>query len=168
MLQRMLGPDPISANKLAEEAGVCQSTLSRWSREASDQVNKRGNRVERPSDSNESRRVRPEDLPAAEKLRLLREAGELSQDDLGAFLRRHGIHKAQLEDWHQKALQALQKPKKARSSQSSELRRIRELEKELQRKDSALAEVTALLALKKKLEALWGEEDEGTRPRNER
>ncbi len=37
MVQRMLGPDPISANKLGEETGVCQSTLflylkrkSRW------------------------------------------------------------------------------------------------------------------------------------------
>jgi len=168
MVQRMLGPDPISANKLADEAGVCQSTLSRWSREASDEVNKRGNGVQRSSDSNESRPIRPEDLPAAEKLRLLREAGELSEEDLGAFLRRHGLHKAQLEEWNQMALQALQKPKRARSSQSPEVRRIRELERELNRKDRALAEVTALLALKKKLEALWGEEDEGTASRKER
>lgn len=39
-------------------------------------------------------------------------------------------------------------------------RRIRELERELLRKDRALAETAALLALRKKLAALWGE-DEG-------
>ncbi len=97
MVQRMLGPDPISANKLGEETGVCQSTLSRWSREAPDEVKKRANGVPKSSDSNESRPVRPDDLPPAEKFRLLREAGELSDEDLGAFLRRKGSHRDQNE-----------------------------------------------------------------------
>ena len=116
MVQRMTGPEPISANSLADETGVCQSTLSRWSREASYEVKKRGNGVQRSSDPSESRPVRPEDLPAAEKLRLLREASELPDDKLGAFLRSHGLHQAQLDEWRQKALDALQKPKKARRS----------------------------------------------------
>ncbi len=167
LLQRMLGPDPISANKLGEETGVCQSTLSRWSREASDEVKKRGNGVPRSSDSNESLPLRPDDLPAVEKLRLLREAGELSDEDRGAFLRRNGIHLGQLEEWRQKALEALQKPKKARRGQSTEGKRIRELERELNRKNKALAEVTALLVLKKKLEAFLGEEDESPARRKE-
>lgn len=168
MVQRMLGPDPISANKLGEETGVCQSTLSRWSREAPNEVKKRGNGVPRPSGSNEPRPVRPDDLPPAEKFRLLREAGELADEDLGAFLRRSGIHHAQLDEWRRQALEALQKPKKARRSKSPETKRIRELEQELSRKDKALAEVTALLVLKKKLETIWGEEDEDTAPRKER
>jgi WD40 repeat protein len=151
----MLGPHSISANKLGEETGVCQSTLSRWSREAPDEVKKRGNGLPRSSDSNESRPVRPDDLPPAEKFRLLREAAELSEEDLGAFLRRNGIHHAQLDEWRQKALEALQKPKGARK-RSIDTKRIRELERELRRKDKALAEVTALLVLKKNssLEAL--------------
>ena len=168
MVQRMLGPDPISANKLGEETGVCQSTLSRWSREAPDEVKTRGNGVPKSSDSSESCPVRPDDLPPAEKFRLLREAGELSDEDLGAFLRRSGIHHAQLEEWRQKALEALQKPKRTRSSQSPEAKRIRELEQQLNRKDKALAEVTALLVLKKKLEAFLGEKDESTPRRKKR
>ena len=35
--------------------------------------------------------------------------------------------------------------------------RIRELERELRRKDKALAEAAALLVLSKKAEALWGD-----------
>jgi hypothetical protein len=62
----------------------------------------------------------------------------------------------------------LQKPKKRRSGKSPEAKKIQELERELKRKDKALAEVTALLALKKKLDALLGDEDDDTRPRNAR
>lgn len=116
--------------------------------------------------------MRPEDLPAAEKLRLVREAAQLSEEELGAFLRRHGLHEAELEEWRRKveeaALGALQKPRKGRKRQSPETKRIRELERELSRKDKALAEVTALLALKKKLDALLGDGDDDTTTRNGR
>lgn len=37
-------------------------------------------------------------------------------------------------------------------------KRIRELERELHRKDQALAEAAALLILRKKLNALWGDD----------
>jgi hypothetical protein len=43
-----------------------------------------------------------------------------------------------------------------------EVKRIRELEKELLRKDKALAETAALLVLKKKAQAIWGDEDDDT------
>ena len=49
-----------------------------------------------------------------------------------------------------------------RSAQSAEGRRVRELEKELRRKDAALAETAALLVLKKKAQAIWGDEDDDT------
>ena len=52
---------------------------------------------------------------------------------------------------------------KARSSRpSAETRRIRELERELARKEKALAEAAALLLLEKKAQALWGAEDDTT------
>lgn len=47
-----------------------------------------------------------------------------------------------------------------------EAKRIEELEREVRRKDRALAEVTALLALKKKVEMLWGDGDESTRTKS--
>ena len=45
------------------------------------------------------------------------------------------------------------------------VQRIRELEKEVRRKDAALAETAALLVLKKKAQAIWGAEDADTRRR---
>jgi transposase-like protein len=91
MVRRLTGPAPISATKLAEEIGVCQSTLSRWLLEACREV-KRGSGVERTTHATASRPVLADDFPAAEKLRLVREAAELSDEELGAFLRRHGLH----------------------------------------------------------------------------
>jgi transposase-like protein len=166
MIARMAGPERVSATKLAEEVGVSQNTLSRWLREAREEE-KRGNGVQRTAHAKRgSRSMGPEDLPAAEKLRLVMEAAKLSEKDLGAFLRRHGLHEAQLEEWRRKveeaSLGALEKPRRGRKRQSPEAKRVRKLERELDRKDKALAEVTALLALKKKLDALLGDEDDDT------
>ena len=118
----------------------------------------------------EKRPLRPDDLSPLEKLRLVMEASTLSQDEFGEFLRRNGIHEAQLGQWRQKVEESVVGAlgKKSRRQKSPEAKRIRELERELQRKDKALAEVTALLALKKKLETLFGDEDESTTPRSER
>lgn len=46
---------------------------------------------------------------------------------------------------------------------SVESRRVRELERELRRKDKALAEAAALLVLQKKVQALWGDGDDDTK-----
>lgn len=173
MVQRMAGPESLSAVKLAEEVGVHQTTLSRWRRESSGEE-KRERRVERVKSSQvkERRSVRPDDLPPAEKFRLVMEGCALSEDELGAFLRRNGLHEAQLEEWRQKveeaAVGALGSPKKRRRGKSPEAKRLQVLERELNRKDKALAEVTALLALKKKLEILLGDEGESTTPRSGR
>ena len=53
-----------------------------------------------------------------------------------------------------------------RAKVSPEAKRIRELEKELLRKDKALAEAAALIVLKKKAQAIWGDEDDDTNPRS--
>ena len=74
------------------------------------------------------------------------EASRLSDEQLGAFLRREGLHEATLREWRAAALEALGTPKTARA----ETRRVRELERELRRKDKALAETAALLVLQKK------------------
>jgi transposase len=44
---------------------------------------------------------------------------------------------------------------------------VRELEKQLRRKDKALAEAAALLVLQKKVQTIWGDEDDDTKPKSE-
>lgn len=49
---------------------------------------------------------------------------------------------------------------------TTEAKQIRGLENELRRKDKALAETAALLVLKKKVQAIWGDEDDYTVGKN--
>ncbi len=161
MVRRMAGPEGISATALSREVGIAQPTLSRWLRKA-------GSLAPMPSAKDESKKPRksPQQWTAEEKLRAVSQAASMSEEELGSFLRREGLHAADLEAWRQAALTVLGGPPKRRSREATpEAKKIRALEKDLHRKDKALAEVTALLALKKKLEMLWGDEDDGTSTR---
>ena len=95
------------------------------------------------------------------------ESRGLSDEDLGAFLRKEGLHQAQLEEWTATARSSLSARKGAKKA-SAESKRIRELERELRRKEKALAEAAALLVLKKRAQAIWGDEDDDTEPRSDR
>ena len=163
MVQRMAGREAISATALCKEVGVSQNTLSRWLREASAVTPTVASMSKKkPSSPKPSSRGRT----AEEKFQIVLKAAALSDDDLGAFLRREGIHEAQLEEWRAKATEAatgaLKAPHGKRSENTPEARKIRALERELRRKNDALAEASALLILKKKFEELMGDEDDAT------
>ncbi len=167
MIRRMTGVNAVSANELSAEVEVHQSTLSRWLREAGNI----GAMSKRNTDRTASKQKRPQDWTADEKLQVVLDATAVSEEDLGAFLRTKGLHQVQLERWRSKVTEAsLEALKKSRFSRknSTETRRIRQLERELRRKDKALAETAAILVLKKKVEEIWGDGDGPTEPRNER
>ena len=156
----MVGPQGLSANELSGKVGVHQPTLSRWLREAQGKV---GSVKLGPFPPDASAPRRPEDWSAEERLRVVMEASRLRDEELGAFLRRQGIHEATLVEWKAAVLDALGPQKKV----SSDSRRVRELEKQLRRKDRALAETAALLVLQKKVQAIWGDEDDDTGKKND-
>jgi len=111
---------------------------------------------------------RPQDWTAEEKWALVLEAAAVPQAELGAFLRRKGLHEAQLVEWRDAAMAGLQRPsKRERKAANIERLRVRKLERELRRKDKALAEAAALLVLKKKAQEIWGDEDDTTEPEND-
>ena len=142
MVRRMAGPEGISATALAKEVGVSQATLSRWLREARTVEPVGGGQNKPKGGAKSPRRWAPE-----EKLRVLLEASKLSGEELGGFLRAEGLHTAQLEEWRRLAIEGLAGAMPRKSPRKApEARRVRQLEKELLRKDKALAEVTALLA----------------------
>jgi transposase-like protein len=164
MVQRMAGPESLSATALAKEVGISQNTLSRWLRQASEAQPTVPPMTKKKRQSRSTRRT------AQDKLRLVLETSALSEEELGAFLRREGVHEAELEAWRTKAMEAAEEALKAphgkRSENTAERRRVRDLERELTRKDKALAEVSALLILKKKVQEIWGDEDDATGTRS--
>ena len=152
MVGRLVGPSARSASALAAEVGVSQATLSRWLLAA-----RSVNGMTQPAHKK---------WTGPEKLRVVREAHGLSGSALGALLRREGLHDAQLTAWRAAAEAALAEPARGRAAPSVEAKRIQELERELRRKDQALAETAALLVLKKKLDAIWGDGDATTDARS--
>ena len=154
MLRRLIGPSAMSANALAHEVGVGQSLLSRWLRES------------RNVEGMTSSKKKKKKWTGAEKLRVVTEARGLNENELGALLRREGVHATELTAWEAAAEAALNEGR--RPGRSADARRIQELERELRRKEAALAETAALLVLKKKVQAIWGDGDDTTDPSSER
>lgn len=162
MVQRMTGANAISAMALSRDVGVPQVTLSQWLRNA----RTLGQMTREHGDEKGAPR-RPKDWTAEERLNAVMDASSLKDSALGEFLRKKGLHEAQIKEWREAIFVALGvDAKRTRGKQApGDAKRILQLEKELLRKDRALAEVTALLVLKKKLDALMGVEDDDTPPR---
>ena len=150
IVAQLARPGGPSATGLAEELGIPQPTLSRWLREA-------GGRAIPREELPEPKR--PQDWSGSERLEVVVQAAGLSGGELGACLRRR-------EEWRQAAKAALSSPR--RRGSSPERKQIRRLERELARKEKALAEAAALLVLKKKVETIWGDEDASTRKKSGR
>lgn len=151
IVRKLSEPGAPSQSRLAAELGLNQPTVSRWFRDAST-----------VADVSAKKPQAPKRWSTSEKLRVLAAAAELTPSELGEFLRREGLFEAQLREWREAAAEALESPRNQRRSTSTGAKRVKQLERELRRKNKALAEVTALLVLKKKLAALWGDEDDST------
>ena len=164
MVQKMTSPNRPDVVTLSAELGVPRSTLYRWVSDAGKLIPQID--AERPLSpeptQRPSRMKRPQDWSAEEKLVAVLEGAAMSDEDLGAFLRSRGLHEAQLQQWRKQMISGLNPAPIQRGKNSLETKRVRELEKELRRKDKALAETAALLVLKKKAQAIWGDEDDDT------
>jgi DNA-binding transcriptional MerR regulator len=143
MVAKLVGKNATSATQLAQAVGVSQDALSRWRREA--------HTLPFMGQDKARRRYTPQ-----QKAEILSAAGKLEGEQLVAYLEREQVLLADLDRWR------LALDEDGTSSQVAN-RRIKKLEKELARKEKALAEAAALLILKKKLEDYYSEdEDEGT------
>ena len=89
------------------------------------------------------------------KIRILAKGGRLTGAELTEFLDREGLLLAEYEQWR------LALAEEGRASLAT-TKRIRALERELARKDKALAEAATLLVLKKKVNRLWEGGDDDT------
>jgi len=103
---------------------------------------------------------------AEEKLKVVLETASMSESALGEYLRKKGLHGVEVARWREEALSGLKTEKRGRPKVDPEIVKLRKREKELERnlrkKEKALAEASALLVMKKKAELIWGagEDDE--------
>lgn len=151
MVVKMTAPRAQSATSLAKETDVPQSTLSRWLRSYATV----------PLKGKAMRQRRPQEWSAEEKLEALLEYERISEEQRGVFLRQKGLHEATLEKWKKEMLEGLKIKPFVGGKKDPQRKRIAALERELRRKEAALAETAALLVLKKKADAIWGDATDG-------
>lgn len=156
MVSKLVGPNAVSATALANETGLAQATLSRWLKEASTIKSSMPPKNDQKPTAKQLQEWTPE-----EKLAVVNEASTLSEGELGAFLRGKGLTTAVLDEWREQAMTGLRGTKQVAATVVGS-KRIRQLERELARKDKALAEAAALALLQKKVQLLFGDEDDDT------
>ena len=101
---------------------------------------------------------------SAEKFRVVLECASLSEVELAQYCRRKGLYVEQIAAWREACEQAnetaVERKRQAREEAKAAGKRIRELEWDQKRDKAALAEAAALLLLRKKIEAVWGKDDD--------
>jgi transposase len=129
---RLLPPESAAIDVVAREVGIGTGTLERWT--------------------------------AAGRLEAVVTTAAMNEADQSAWCRSHGAYPEELAKWRASATTALAAPQELRASPQAtraDRKRIKELERELLRKDRALAETAALLVLSKKVQAIFNKgEDE--------
>lgn len=154
IVRKMMAPNAQSVAEVSRESGVSEQSLYNWR----NRYRHEGKAV--PADPSN-----PENWSGENKLAVVIETASLNEEQLSEYCRRKGLYAEQIARWKEGAIagnessQALTKAE--REALKKERKKNRYLEKELNRKEKALAETAALLVLKKKAHALWGEpEDE--------
>lgn len=151
VVRRMLN-EAVSIAALSRETGIKENTLYRWraAAKAEEEVVDRKKPSERRS--------------AAQKFVVVVETGALNEAELAEYCRTHGLYPEQVKGWRAQAEQAmgggLVPAKALHETRAADRKRIKGLERELARKEKALAETAALLTLRKKAAAIWGEGEE--------
>ena len=91
---------------------------------------------------------------AEAKLKAITDTTGLSDTELGTYLRKEGLYSHQLSEWRAEIIEYFKtKPKFPKDERDD---KIRGLERDILRKDKALAEASALLILQKKVDLIWG------------
>ena len=150
VLKRMLPPNPIPLSTLAKEEGISEGTLYKWRMVARIQ-----GRLLPGADTG------PEGWSSRDKFSAVLETAALNDADLAEYCRQRGLFPEQIKAWRNACEQANDWDRartcRATEEAKAERRRVRDLERELERKEKALAETAALLVLRKKAAAIWGE-----------
>jgi len=152
VLKKLLPPHNQSIIETAREEGISKAALYNWRNKARQQ----GAPVPNKPIGHWS---------AEAKFTTVIETALMTELELSTYCRRKGLYPEQVQQWKAACIEGNQSNerliKKDKQIAKQDKKRIKELERELRRKDKALAETAALLVLRKKLNALWenGEDD---------
>lgn len=154
ILQKLRPPENRTVPEVAKEEGISTSTIYTWVSKARND----GQMIPNSSPSHDQK-WRKED-----KMRIVIETFSFNEAELSEYCREHGLYTTDVMKWRKIAESAFgsSKPSKELEDElSAQKKKNEKLQKNLDRKDKALAEAAALLVLEKKMKAIWGDpEDE--------
>jgi transposase-like protein len=154
VLKKMLPPNNRSIVALAKEEGISGPTLYNWRQQARNE-----GRLMPDADNT------PEGWVSRDKFAAVLETAALSEAEKAEYCRQRGLYPEQLDAWRTACEQANDwsraSDKQAKAASRADRKKMRQLEKELARKEKALAEAAALLILRKKFDAMFEGPEEG-------
>ena len=146
VLQRLEPPTNDTVTSLSKELNITRGSIYQWIR----------------AKENQPKEFKPASKwSSKDKFHAVLETATLSQEELAAYCRRKGLYVEDLDIWREQCIMANMRdakdPLKLEEDLQKEKDRSKELEKELRIKEKALAETAALLVLRKKAQAIWGD-----------
>ena len=153
IMQKMMPPNNVPVSKLVRDTGISDVTLYNWRKNA---ISKG---VPVPGDGKN-----PYQWTAENKFAVIIETAALNEVEIAEYCRKKGLFTEQIQQWKEAIISTatdrpenLTKQRKAMSeAQKKDKKTIKKLERELHRKDKALAEAAALRVLTKKAQEIWG------------
>ena len=148
MVAKMLPPNNQSISRISKQEGIPQATLRKWRDGA------RANGQAAPANGAAS-----DDWNTEDKFLIVVETAGMTETDLAEYCRKKGIYAEQIERWKNACMQAnggvAEEATRLNKALRQKDKEFKLIEKELLRKEKALAETAALLILRKKANAIW-------------
>jgi transposase-like protein len=154
VLKKLLPPQARGVAEVSEEEGICTATLFNWRNSA------RSKGQLMPDSDKPAKRWSSE-----EKFIVVLESASMNETQTAEYCRKRGVYQEQIAQWREACKSANEPPSRAQHRRNqaaarADQKKIKQLETELDRKNSALAETAALLVLRKKVNAIWGSEED--------
>lgn len=153
ILKRMMPPNNEAISRISKETGITETTLYKWRKDA------RSAGHATPGDGQGSEQWNSED-----KFLIVMETYSMNNAELAEYCRKKGLYREQIEAWRVTCLNAnaqeFNQTKLLNQKLNEEKKRTKSLEKDLVKKEKALAEAAAILLLRKKAQAIWGDKED--------
>ena len=154
-VRQLLMPGSPGLSAVADHIGIPRSTLFSWKKKCA--------KNEGMKNQNQNKKNKNDSWTAEKKLEAIIKTGSMSENERGEYLRSNGLHSSDLESFKEGFIASL--PSKGRPKVDPEMAELKKknkaLEKDLRKKDKALAEFSARVILLKKSHEIWGEPEDG-------
>ena len=152
ILKKLESQPNLTVSEMAKELNIPKSTIYQWQR------------TRKKQETSSSKNKSSGKWSTEDKFHVVLETYSLTEEELSTYCRKKGLYVSEVKEWQKQCLNAnltnSKAPQELEDELKDEKKKIKSLEKELSKKEKALAETAALLVLRKKSQAIWGDPEE--------